>query len=176
MDVRLHHEGVTTSEDFASFYAATWMRLLRTTYAITGDVQLAEDALQTGFAHAFASWARVSDADDPVAYVRRIAVNAALGQRRRAFTRREVTAAVVPEASVPARVGHDSEIWRVVQSLPPRQRAVVVLRYYEDLSEQQIADAMGCRPGTVKSQASAALATLRGALREHAPEGKHHGS
>jgi RNA polymerase sigma factor (sigma-70 family) len=52
-------------------------------------------------------------------------------------------------------------MWRAVSALPPRQRAVLVLRYYEDLTEQQIADVLGCRPGTVKSQASAALATLR---------------
>lgn len=156
---------MTGTDDFASFYAATWSRLLRTTYAITGDAQLAEDALQTGFSHAYASWGRVRAADDPVAYVRRVAVNAALAQRRRAFRRRELTTAYVPEtAYTPAEV--DEDVWRAVLALPVRQRAVVVLRYYEDLSEAQIADALGCRPGTVKSQASAALASLRRVLRE----------
>lgn len=168
---RPHHVGVATPEDFASFYAATWSRLLRTTYAVTGDAQLAEDAVQTGFAHAYASWARVRDADDPVAYVRRIALNAALGHRRRAFFRREVTTGWLPDRPDAVVCGRDEDVWRLVQALPPRQRAVVVLRYYEDLSEQQIAEAMGCRPGTVKSQASAALANLRSALSEQAPEG-----
>lgn len=161
-----------TPEDFTTFYVATWSRLLRTTYAVTGDAQLAEDALQTGFAHAFASWSRVRQADDPVAYVRRIAINAALGQRRRAFTRREVSSAEVPDVLEVVDAQPDGDLWRAVQSLPPRQRAVVVLRYVEDLSELQIAEVMGCRPGTVKSQASAALRTLRGTLREQAAEGE----
>ncbi|GAA5143711.1 SigE family RNA polymerase sigma factor [Nocardioides marinquilinus] len=158
-------------EDFASFYAATWSRLLRTTYAITGDAQLAEDALQTGFSHAYASWGRVRAANDPVAYVRRVAVNAALAQRRRAFMRRELMTEYVPETAHAAGVELD-DVWQVVQALPARQRTVIVLRYYEDLSEQQTAEAMGCRLGTVKSQASAALATLRRVLREQSPEGE----
>jgi RNA polymerase sigma-70 factor (sigma-E family) len=166
---------VSTGLDFASFYAAARPTLLRTTYAVTGDRQLAEDAVQVAFAKAYAGWARVARADDPTAYVRRIAVNAALGHRRRAFNRRETTVERLPDR--PVDPGMDAlerdEVWRAVQSLPPRQRAVVVLRYYEDLSERQIADALGCRPGTVKSQASAALTTLRVRLSDqnHAPEG-----
>ncbi len=160
--------------DFASFFAATWPRLLRTTYAVAGDAQLAEDALQSAFAQAYASWSRVSRADNPLAYVRRIAINAALSQRRRAHTRRETATDSLPDRGVPdgvpAALVRD-EVWTAIQSLPPRQRAVVVLRYYEDLSEQQIADVLGVRPGTVKSQASAALHTLGARLREPAPEG-----
>jgi RNA polymerase sigma factor (sigma-70 family) len=68
-------------------------------------------------------------------------------------------------------LAHD-DLWRAVSALPPRQRAVLVLRYYEDLSEQQIADAMGCRPGTVKSQAAAALAALRSRLDLPTPAGE----
>lgn len=154
---------MSTVPDFASFYAAARPTLLRTTYAVTGDRQLAEDAVQVAFAQAYAAWPRVHRAAEPTAYVRRIAINAALGHRRRAFNRRETAADRLPERA--ADPGMDAlerdEVWRAVQALPPRQRAVVVLRYYEDLSERQIADALGCRPGTVKSQASAALATLR---------------
>lgn len=95
-----------------------------------------------------------------------MAVNAALGDRRRAFHRRETTVDRLPERATDP--GMDAlerdEVWRAVQALPPRQRAVVVLRYYDDLSEREIADALGCRPGTVKSQASAALSTLRARL------------
>ncbi|MDQ4054102.1 MAG: hypothetical protein M3237_15560 [Actinomycetota bacterium] len=78
MACRRHLPGVSTERGFAEFYAATWPRLLRTTYVVAGDRQLAEDALQTAYAKAFASWGRVSRADDPVAYLRRMAVNAAL--------------------------------------------------------------------------------------------------
>lgn len=161
-----------SSLDFTTFYTATWPRLLRTTYAIAGDRQLAEDALQSGFALAYASWHRVGAADDPVAYVRRIAVNAALGHRRLAFRRREVATDVVPDRTAAAETdgfAARDELWTAVRALPPRQRAVVVLRYYEDLTEAQIAAVLGCRPGTVKSQSSAALATLRAALHEPEP-------
>ena len=101
-----------------------------------------------------------------------MAVNAALAQHRKAFARRESPVEVVPDRVGP--VGEDAllerdEVWVAVRALPPRQRAVVVLRYYEDLSEQQIAEVLRCRPGTVKSQASAALATLRARLGEVAP-------
>lgn len=161
-----------TEREFAEFYAATWPRLLRTTYVVAGDRQLAEDALQTAYAKAFASWGRVSRADDPVAYLRKMAVNAALAQHRKAFTRRESPVAVLPDRSAVAdddALLDRDEVWVAVQDLPPRQRAVVVLRYYEDLSERQIADVLRCRPGTVKSQASAALATLRDRLGDGAP-------
>jgi RNA polymerase sigma-70 factor (sigma-E family) len=155
---------VSTGLDFASFYAAARPTLLRTTYAVTGDRQLAEDAVQVAFAKAYAAWARVTRADDPTAYVRRIAINAALGHRRRASFRRETSVDRPPDLPV-VDPGMDAlerdEVWRAVRALPPRQRAVVVLRYYEDLSEQQIAEVLGCSRGTVKSQASNALATLR---------------
>jgi RNA polymerase sigma-70 factor (sigma-E family) len=159
--------------EYAAFYAATWPRLFRTTYAVAGDRQLTEDALQTAFAHAWSTWARVAAADDRLAYVRRMAINAALARHRKASSRRESVLAVLPDA--PQSSGEDAFLasdatWRAVLQLPPRQRAVVVLRYYEDLSEQEIADVLGCRPGTVKSQASAALASLRKRLGEPATE------
>src|SRR5699024_4656657 len=103
----------------------------------------------------------------PEAYLRRMAINEVLNNRRLARHRHEVSRDQVPEHSVAG--GDEStpahaEMWEALATLPPRQRAVLVLRYYEDLSEQQIADAVGCRPGTVKSQASAALASLRSRL------------
>src|SRR3954469_24835858 len=173
MDRHRHPVGVSTRPDFASFYVGARPTLLRSTYAVTGDRQLAEDAVQVAFAKVYASWSRVTRTDDPTAYVRRIAINAALGHGRRAFFRRETSVDRLPERA--ADPGLDAlerdEVWRAVGALPPRQRAVVVLRYYEDLSERQIADTLGCRPGTVKSQASAAIATLRARLSDNAPEG-----
>jgi RNA polymerase sigma-70 factor (sigma-E family) len=158
--------------DFDELFAVAWPRLLRTTYAVTGDRQLAEDALQTAFAKAYAAWPRVSRADDPIAYVRRIALHAAIAQQRKASVRRETTLPALPEGR--AGSGEEAllqrdEVWAAIAALPARQRAVVVLRYYEDLSEREIADALGCRPGTVKSQASAALSTLRARLGDAAP-------
>jgi RNA polymerase sigma-70 factor (sigma-E family) len=152
--------------EYDDFYAALWPRLVRTAYAVAGDLGVAEDAVQTAFAKAYRSWRRISRLEAPEAYVRRMAVNEVLNDRRLARRRHEVTTAEPPDRF---GVGPDDpsgrdDLWRAVSSLPPRQRAVLVLRYYEDLSEQQIADALGCRPGTVKSQASAALTSLRGRL------------
>ena len=153
--------------EYDELYAALWPRLVRTAYAVSGDLGIAEDAVQTAFAKAYRSWRRISRMESPEGYVRRMVVNEVLSTRRRAALRHEVSRAEPPEGTE-ARSPEDSlardEIWRAVTGLPPRQRAVLVLRYYEDLSEQQIADALGCRPGTVKSQASAALATLRARL------------
>ena len=151
--------------EFVAFYVATWPRLFRTTYAVAGDRQRTEDALQAAFAQAWSRWSRVSAAGDPVAYVRRMAVNAALARHRRAYSRRELSVPVLPETPTPegSQVDRDAT-WGAILALPPRQRAVVVLRYYEDLSEREIASVLGCRPGTVKSQAAAALAALRDAL------------
>jgi RNA polymerase sigma-70 factor (sigma-E family) len=152
--------------EYDELYAALWPRLVRTAYAVSGDLGVAEDAVQTAFAKAYRSWWRISRLESPAAYVRKMAVNEVLNNRRRASRRHEVSRADLPEAPAVHQdraLAHD-EMWRAVSTLPPRQRAVLVLRYYEDLSEQQIADVLGCRPGTVKSQASAALATLRARL------------
>jgi RNA polymerase sigma-70 factor (sigma-E family) len=153
-----------TVPEYDELYAALWPRLVRTAYAVSGDLGVAEDAVQTAFAKAYRSWRRISRLEAPVAYLRRMAINEVLNDRRLARRRHELTSAEPPErpavGSPDDGLAHD-EMWRAISSLPPRQRAVLVLRYYEDLSEQQIADVLGCRPGTVKSQASAALATLR---------------
>ncbi len=153
-----------TVPEFDDFYVALRPRLVRTAYAVSGDLGVAEDAVQTAFAKAYRSWRRISRLASPEAYVRKMAVNEVLNTRRTAHARREVVRGELPD--VPAAGNgipvHD-EMWQAVLALPPRQRAVLVLRYYEDLSEQ-IADVLGCRPGTVKSQASAALATLRARL------------
>ena len=146
------------------FYAATWPRLVRTAYAVCGDRGVAEDAAQTALAKAYRSRRRIS----------RSMPRRPTSARWRSTRCSTTVAAHRPPGGCPGDLPdavleavdptvHD-EIWQAVLTLPPRQRAVLVLRYYEDLSEQQIADVLGCRPGTVKSQASAALATLRSRL------------
>ena len=169
------HEANLRNADFSEFFDAMWPRLFRTALAIVGDRAAAEDALQGAFAKAYASWHRVANADHPEAYVRRMVVNEIIGSRRYGWWRRErphehvepAAATPSPEAGVVER----QTLWAAVQQLPLRQRAVIVLRYYEDLSEAQIADALGCSAGTVKSQASAALANLRRTSGTHLGEG-----
>jgi RNA polymerase sigma-70 factor (sigma-E family) len=151
--------------DFDEFFRATWPRLFRTAYAVAGDVASAEDALQGAYAKAYASWRRVSRTEHPEAYVRRIVVNEILGTRRRGWWQRERPhESLEPPgqvASPDVGVVERDAVWATVRALPPRQRAVIVLRYYEDLTEEQIAEVLGCSRGTVKSQASAALTNLR---------------
>ena len=151
-------------EEFEDFYRATWTHLFRVAYGVAGDRTLAEDALQTAYAKAFAGWRRVQAAENPEAYVCRMAVNEVLNVLRRPWTRAERPTDEVPATAAPSHEGATVErdaVWRAVQALAPRQRAVVVLRYYEGMSEAEIARTLGCSPGTVKSQAHAALANLR---------------
>ena len=151
--------------EFAELFATLWPRLYRMAVAITGERGAAEDGVQAAFAKAYVSWARVRRADHVEAYLRRMVINEILGARRAGWFRRERPYENVETGRV--AVAHDhavterDAVWTAVQTLPTRQRAVIVLRYYEDLSEEQIAAALGCSRGTVKSQSSAALATLR---------------
>lgn len=152
-------------DDFADFFTEAWPRMFRTALAISGDRGLAEDATQTAFVKAYASWARVQATDRPEAYVRRIVVNEVIGIRRRGWWRREQVRDEVPqqatERSLEGEAVDRSVLWDAVSALPPRQRAVIVLRYYVDLSEADIAHALHCSRGNVKSQAAAALDNLR---------------
>ena len=120
-----------------------WSRLFRLTYAISGDAGQAEDAVQSAMAKAYSSWPRVSSTRQPEAYVRRMAVNELLAVRRRGWWRSE-RAGHVPDVGVANSAEQDvvdrADLWQWLESLAPRQRAVLVLRYCEDLSEQQIAD------------------------------------
>jgi RNA polymerase sigma-70 factor (sigma-E family) len=159
---RQEHDAAST--EFAEFVEARWATLYRTAYLLLGDHAGAEDLVQSALAKAYTSWHRIRDAELPDAYVRRIVVTTALSWWRRKSWGREQPTDALPETSIdgPADgLAQREWIWAEVRRLPSRQRAVVVLRYYEDLSEQQIADTIGCSPGTVKSQAHAALATLR---------------
>ena len=157
--------GYDHDAEFVEFYQATWARLFRTAYGVAGDRALAEDCLQSAFAKAYGSWETVRAADHPEAYVRRMAVNEVLSTFRRPWYRAERSGDPPPDAAQApshenATVDREA-LWRAVTALPPRQRAVVVLRYYEDLSEAEIAATLGCSRGTVKSQASDALRRLR---------------
>jgi len=147
---------------YEEYVAARWGTLYRTAYLLTGSHADAEDLAQTTLIKAYRSWARVASAASPDAYVRRIMTNTFVSTRRPLRFVRERLVDAVPEIEARDEVDHERfRLWPHIASLPPKQRAVVVLRYYEDLSEQQIADALGCSPGTVKSNASLALKALR---------------
>jgi RNA polymerase sigma-70 factor (sigma-E family) len=149
-------------EDFSAFAVSRWPGLVRLAFGLTGDRFMAEDIAQTALARAYVAWRRVSRADDPDAYLRRILVNAS----NRRFRRHRVTEQPgdPPETAVdgPADlVSERAALLAALRQLPPRQRAVVVLRYWEDLTDAQIAAVMGCSSGTVRSQLARALAKLR---------------
>lgn len=152
-----------TDEAFSAYVAARQHALVRTAFLLTGDHHSAEDLVQASLARTYLAWGRIRDERAIDAYVRRTMVNEHTGWWRRAWRRRERITSELPEPPpVPDHdVGERDEVWELVATLPPKQRAAVVLRFYEDLSEAETADALGCSIGTVKSQTSRALATLR---------------
>ena len=154
--------------EFREFMRARWPVMVRLAYGLTGDQGHAEDVAQAAFARAYASWPRVRRSGDPDAYVRQIVVN----QNRNRFRKHRVTERLTDSPPEPgpadgawtdtARHYDDrSVLIGALQRLGPRQRAVIVLRYWMDLTELQTAAVLNCSVGTVKSQASRALATLR---------------
>ncbi|GAA0985932.1 SigE family RNA polymerase sigma factor [Nocardioides aquaticus] len=153
---------VATQTDFDGFVAARSSRLLRTAYLLTHDHALAEDLLQTALTKAWGAWDRVEGQQE--AYVRRILVTTYATWWRRRW-RGEHPTEHLPERpatrDATATVDAQHDLWQAMERLPRRQRATVVLRYFEDLTEAQTADVLGCSVGTVKSQTSKALATLR---------------
>lgn len=151
-------------DEFRRFTAARWPGLVRTAYLLTGDLGHAEDLAQTTLIKAYRSWHRVCRVEDVDAYMRRILVNANRS-RFRAKRPVEYSVAELPERHAGPDAGHRVEerdaLFAALAGLPPRQRAIVVLRYWEDLAEGEVAALLGCSIGTVKSQASRALAKLR---------------
>lgn len=147
---------------FEEFVGARSNALQRFGYLLTGDWALAEDLLQTALARAYPRWPRIHG-DNPETYVRKIMVNTWSSWWRRRW-RSEVPTDELPEK--PARdqysdVDRRELVRAALAALPPRQRAVLVLRYHEDLTEHQVASLLGITAGTVKSQAAKGLAKLR---------------
>jgi RNA polymerase sigma-70 factor (sigma-E family) len=147
---------------FDEFARARMPELLRFGHALTGSPHAAADLVQDALERTMIAWPRVEKQGDPEGYVRRIMVNRNISIWRR--HKREQLVDDIPEDvrnGVREPVVRDLALWERIKTLPPRQRTVIVLRYYEDMSEAQIAAIMGSSVGTVKSQASRALATLR---------------
>jgi RNA polymerase sigma-70 factor (sigma-E family) len=145
-------------EAFDAFVRARLPELLRFGRALTGSPEAAADLVQDALERTLLSWSRLESRDEPEGYVRRIMVNRNISIWRK-FGREQVTDRIL-ERSV-EDTHFDDDLWQALQQLPPKQRAVIALRYYEDLSEADIARTLGCSVGTVKSQASKALAKLR---------------
>ena len=153
---------LSSSDQFAAFVAGRGPALQRTAYLLTGDWALAEDLLQTALAKSYLAWGRIRH-DDPEGYVRKVLANTHASWWRRKW-RGEAPTEVLPDGPAhdgTAAVDDAVPLAAALRRLPPKQRAVVVLRYHEDLTEAQTAKALGVSVGTVKSQTSKALATLR---------------
>ncbi|MCW3841880.1 SigE family RNA polymerase sigma factor [Micromonospora yasonensis] len=160
-------------EEFREFVAARSGALLRTAYLLTGDWATAEDLLQTALTKTYLAWKRLGGIEAIEPYARRVMVNTSTSWWRRRWHGERPTE-VLPERAgvdvIEQQLDRDA-LWRHLQALPARQRAVLVLRFYEDMSEAQTAALLEISPGTVKSQTSRALNTLRRRLGSEAALG-----
>lgn len=147
------------SGEFGAYVRRRTPALLRYAHVLTGDASRAEDLVQGALAATYRKWASVQDPD---AYVRRAVLHAHLNRRMRLLRREHVTDVLPEVPGAAARSEERLDLIRALATLPKRQRAVVVLRYFEDLTEAQTAEAMGVSVGTVKSTHAKALAALRG--------------
>jgi RNA polymerase sigma-70 factor (sigma-E family) len=166
-------------DGFHDYVAARQHALVRAAYLMTGDRHLAEDLVQTALARAWSRWTSVSRTENPDAYVHRILVNTFIAANRRRWRAEVPVGDRMPDQATidpySVRDVHD-DVLTAVRSLPPRQRAVVALRYFLDQSEAATAAALGCEVGTVKSQAAKALTRLRAVIEPdiHPAEGNSH--
>ena len=156
-----------TEASFEDFVRARSDSLLRTALLLTGQRRAeAEDLLQLALERAYRHWPRICGSEGPERYVRRILASASADRWRRLARRPEHAMPAGGGPVVPDRTGEIADrdyLLRALAALPPRQRAVLVLRYFDDLSEVETADMLGCSLGTVKSQAARGLARLRAA-------------
>jgi RNA polymerase sigma-70 factor (sigma-E family) len=156
---------VQEPDGFRDYVASRSAGLVRLGWLLTGDEAAAQDLVQAALLKAWTRWARIQRQDAPDAYVRRVMMSTFLSWVRRRRWQVEFTSDVVNEAiganDAYAEADSRLSVRRSLGELPPRQRAVVVLRYFDDLSEAQTARVLGCSVGTVKSQAAKALAKLR---------------
>ncbi len=162
---------------FEDFAAARMPALLRYAVLLTGDRELARDIVQEVLTRALLRWRRIGGFDEPYAYVRTMVTNEYLTLRRRK------TFKTVPldhhehgrdpgSPDAAGRIGEHQEMWQLLGTLPRQHRAVLVLRYYEGLTDDEIAHVLGCRPATVRGYASRALAALRVDLKPLSTEGR----
>ena len=148
--------------DFRQFVSRRQRSLLKTAWLLTGDWGSAEDLVQTTLLKIWTRWSRVGEDAHVDGYARKVMLSIYLGWRRRRWTGERPTA-FLPDRPSPSGPSYEERhvLANAVQSLPPKQRAVIVLRYFDDLTERDTATVLDCSVGTVKSQTSKALSTLR---------------
>jgi RNA polymerase sigma-70 factor (sigma-E family) len=162
----MESDGMTDRDSaFAEYFSARSDAMRRTAYLLCGDWHRAEDLVQAAFAKVYVAWNRASRHESLDGYVRRTVIRTFLDERRRAYRRRERVAGSIEEAvapyAPPQPIEDRIDLLQALAEVPPRQRAVLVLRYWEDLSIEETAELLSCSEGTVKSQAARGLATLR---------------
>lgn len=153
-------------DPFALFVRAHSEQLFTTAYLLTGSSGRAEELLQDTLARLYPRWARVAAADSPVAYVRRSLANGFVSAGRRRSSR-DVALTRLPEGGDGRDLAEDvadrALLWQLLDALPARQRAALVLRYFHDMPDEEVAEALGCRVATVRSLASRGVAAMRAA-------------
>jgi RNA polymerase sigma-70 factor (sigma-E family) len=155
---------VDTDRDFGRFVHEHTPALMRTAYLLTGNTLAAEELVQDTLVRLYPKWQLVQSAEVPLAYVRRSLANGFVNHTRRA-SRRETAVDFLPDlpddADHPGRFEDRDQLWSLLRTLPQRQRAALVLRYFHDLPDDEIGLALGCRIGTVRSLISRGLSALR---------------
>lgn len=163
---------IDTERDFTRFVQQQTSALIRTAYLLTGDGHTAEELVQDTLVRLYPKWQLVQAADVPLAYVRRSLANSFVNHTRRP-SRRETAVDYLPDFAEDgdraSQLDDRDHIWSLLRTLPQRQRAALVLRYFHDLPDIEIAAALDCRVGTVRSLISRGLATMRDTA---APEGR----
>jgi RNA polymerase sigma-70 factor (sigma-E family) len=168
MNVLRRGGGREYEDDFVAYYAARADNLRSTAYLLCGDWHLAEDLTQTTFTKLYRSWRRIERHDVLDQFARRVLLRAFLDERRRPWRREHSTEPDSATLDTVSDEPHSSDDRMVLRAallrIPPRRRAVLVLRFWADLSVEQVAEVLGCSTGTVKSQTSEGLTNLRSVL------------
>ncbi len=150
-----------SEQSYCDYVVARRPALIREAYLLVGDVHLAEDLVQTALAKAYVAWHRVAASSAPDAYVRRILINTNISRRRRRRVAEVLTAVPADRAEAPPQAMESAAVIQALMALPQRQRAAIVLRFWDDLPESAVAELMGCSIGTVRTHTARAMARLR---------------
>ena len=158
--------------EFGEYFDSRLSRMRASAYLLCGDWHLAEDLVQTSFTKVYLAWHRLANREALDQYVSKVLVRTFIDEKRRGWWRRERTTDEPPEIPTPRGEAPEDRmaLWQVLSGVPPRQRAALVLRYWEDLSVEETAEVLACSVGTVKSQTARGLQTLRTLLNGQASD------